>query len=50
MDIVRRLTQVIEIPHDPSLTLIQQLITVSTFCVLTLPSLDHPSFNLDFQE
>jgi NCS1 family nucleobase:cation symporter-1 len=29
MGVVRRLTQAIEIPHDSSLTLAQQLITVS---------------------
>ena len=50
MNMVRRLAQALEIPHDPSLTMVQQLITVSTLCAPTLPPLDHPSFNLGSQE
>lgn len=43
MDLARRrLTKALELPHDSSLTLVQQLITVSTLCVPTLPSPDLP--------
>lgn len=46
MGVVRRLTQAIEIPHDPSLTLAQQLITVSMPFALQ----QYPCFNLGSQE